>query len=276
MKHVLVIDGLNLIYRARVAMQDAEHGCTFAALRSVRSLVERFKPDVAYFVMEGVPRRRIEASEGTYKAQRTGMDDTFRNQKRQITDIISRHLPVIVTRHADYEADDVIAHLAQKHHRDDRVTVVSTDTDFTQLVRADDRRITLYSPVKDIFVEAPPYDYVRWKALRGDGADNIPGIPGIGDKRATTLVTEDGALEAYFTKKPETRAIFEHNLKMIGFENLDETWGETTFSAPSRRNDELRERVQGLGIASLTNEKTWPKWIGSFDRMWIQFPSLAA
>ena len=114
MKHILIIDGLNLIYRARVAMQDAEHGCTFAALRSIRSLVERFKPDVAYFVMEGVPRRRIEASEGTYKAQRTGMDDTFRNQKRQITDIISRHLPVIVTRHADYEADDVIAHLAQK------------------------------------------------------------------------------------------------------------------------------------------------------------------
>lgn len=276
MKHILVIDGLNLIHRARVAMQDAEHGCTFAALRSVRSLVERFKPDVAYFVMEGVPRRRIEASEGTYKAQRTGMDDSFRNQKRQITDIISRHLPVIVTRHADYEADDVIAHLAEKHHCDDRVTIVSTDTDFTQLVRTDDRRITLYSPVKDIFVEAPPYDYVRWKALRGDGADNIPGIPGIGDKRATTLVTEEGALEAFFLKKPEARQIFEHNLSMIGFENLDETWHETTFSMPSRRNDELRERMESLGIASLTNEKTWPKWIGSFDRMWIQFPSQAA
>jgi DNA polymerase-1 len=275
-KHVLIIDGLNLIHRARVAMQDAEHGCTFAALRSIRSLVERFKPDVAYFVMEGVPRRRIEASEGTYKAQRTGMDDAFRNQKRQITDIISRHLPVIVTRHADYEADDVIAHLAEKYHRDDRVTIVSTDTDFTQLLQAESRRITLYSPVKDIFVEAPPYDYVRWKALRGDGADNIPGIPGVGDKRATTLVTEDGALEAYFAKKPETRAIFEHNLKMIGFENLDETWNGTTFSEPTRRNEELRERVQNLGIASLTNDKTWPKWIGSFDRMWIRFPSLAA
>jgi DNA polymerase-1 len=275
-KHVLVIDGLNLIHRARVAMQDAEHGCTFAALRSIRSLVERFKPDVAYFVMEGVPRRRIEASEGTYKAQRTGMDDAFRNQKRQITDIISRHLPVIVTRHADYEADDVIAYLAQKHHHEDLVTVVSTDTDFIQLVSPDDRRITLYSPIKDIFVEAPPYDYVRWKALRGDGADNIPGIPGIGDKRATTLVTEDGALEAFFIKKPEARAIFEHNLSMIGFEDLTETWGQTTFSEPTRRNDELRERIQNLGIASLTNDKTWPKWIGSFDRMWIRFPSLAA
>lgn len=272
MRHVLIIDGLNLIHRARVAMGESEHGCTFAALRSVRSLVDRFKPDVAYFVLEGKPRRRIEASEGTYKAQRTSLGESFWNQQRQIVDIISRHLPVVVTRHADYEADDVIAHLAEKHHRDDRVTIVSTDTDFTQLLRVDERRINLYSPIKDIFVEAPPYDYVRWKALRGDGADNIPGIPGIGDKRATTLVTEDGALEAYFTKKPETRAIFEHNLSMIGFEDLDGTWGSTTFSGPARRNEELRELMQGLGIASLTNDKTWPKWIASFDRLWIQFP----
>lgn len=276
MRHVLIIDGLNLIHRARVAMRDAEHGCTFAALRSVRSLVDRFKPDVAYFVMEGVPRRRIEASEGTYKAQRVGMDEGFRNQKRQITDIISRHLPVIVTRHPDYEADDVIAHLAQKHHGEDRVTIVSTDTDFIQLINRDDRRITLYSPIKDIFVEAPPYDYVRWKALRGDGVDNVPGIPGIGDKRAETLVTETGALEAFFIKRPEARAIFEHNLGMIGFEDLTATWTQTTFSAPFRQNDELRARMQSLDMISLTSDKTWPKWIASFDRLWIQFPSLAA
>ena len=271
MRHVLIIDGLNLIHRARVAMAESENGCTFAALRSVRSLIERFKPDVAYFVLEGVPRRRIEASEGTYKAQRSSMDDSFWNQKRQITDLISRHLPVIVTRHADYEADDVIAHIAEKHHVEDRVTIVSTDTDFTQLLRSDSRRITLYSPIKDIFVEAPPYDYVQWKALRGDGADNIPGIPGIGDKRATVLVTEDGALEAYFKKKPETRAIFEHNLSMIGFEDLSETWKQTTFSEPLRQNEELRSTMQGLGIFSLTNDKTWPKWISSFDRLWIPF-----
>ena len=276
MRHLLVIDGLNLIYRARVAMREAEHGCTFAALRSIRSLIDRFKPDVAYFVMEGVPRRRIEASEGTYKAQRVGMDDTVRNQKRQITDIISRHLPVIVTRHPDYEADDVIAHLATHVHSGDRVTIVSTDTDFTQLLSRDERRVSLYSPIKDIFVEAPPYDYVRWTALRGDGADNIPGIPGIGDKRAETLVTESGALEAYFAKKPETRAIFEHNLGMIGFEDLTETWGQTTFSEPTRENDHLRGRMQSLDIVSLTSDKTWPKWIASFDRLWIQFPSLAA
>jgi 5'-3' exonuclease len=256
--------------------RESEHGCTFAALRSVRSLVERFKPDVAYFVLEGKPRRRIAASEGTYKAQRSSMDDSFWKQKQQITDTISRHLPVIVTRHADYEADDVIAHLAEKHHCNDRVTVISTDTDFTQLLRVDDRRITLYSPIKDIYVEAPPYDYVRWKSLRGDGADNIPGIPGIGDKRATILMTEEGALEAFFKKKPETRAIFEHNLSMIGFEDLTETWSETTFSEPARKNDELREQLRDLDINKITDDKSWPKWVGSFDRLWMQFLSQAA
>lgn len=273
MKHVLIIDGLNLIHRARVAMHDAEHGCTFAAIRSVRSLVERFKPDQAYFVLEGVPRRRLAESDGTYKAQRQGMDDSFKVQKRQVTDIISKHLPVILVRHPDYEADDVIAHLAQKHHAEDRITVVSTDTDFTQLVAEDDHRISLYSPIKDIFVKAPPYDYVRWKALRGDGADNIKGIPGIGDKRAATLVTEAGAMEAFFTKKPEARQIFEHNLSMIGFEDLTETWPQTTFSSPTRRNDELRFRLRDLDINKITDDKSWPKWIASFDRLWMQFLS---
>lgn len=273
MRHVLIIDGLNLIHRARVAMHDAEHGCTFAALRSVRSLVERFKPDVAYFVLEGVPRRRLSESDGTYKAQRTGMDDTFKVQKRQVTDIIATYLPVVLVRHSDYEADDVIAHLAKKHHGSDRVTVVSTDTDFTQLVSAGDDRISVYSPIKDIFVKPPAYDYVRWKALRGDGADNIKGIPGIGDKRAEKLVTEDGALEAFFAKKPEARPIFEHNLSMIGFEDLDDTWHSTKFSVPTRKNDDLRSRLRELDIQSITNDSTWPKWISSFNRLWVQFLS---
>jgi hypothetical protein len=89
-------------------------------------------------------------------------------------------------------------------------------------------------------------------------------------------VTEAGALEAYFAKKPETRAIFEHNLNMIGFEDLTETWGQVTFSAPARQNDNLRSRMQNLDIMSLTSDKTWPKWIASFDRLWIKFPSQAA
>lgn len=273
MKHILVIDGLNLIHRARVAMRDAEHGCTFAALRSIRSLVERFKPDITYFVLEGVPRRRIAESDGTYKAQRVEADDSFKIQKRQIVDILANLLPVVVTRHPDYEADDVIAHLAENIHENDRVTVVSTDTDFIQLIKQDNHRITLYSPIKDIFVEAPPYNYVQWKALRGDGADNIPGIPGVGDKRATKIVTEAGALEELFAKKPDARAIYEHNLSMIGFENLSSSWNLTKFSKPSRKNDSLRERLLSLEIVSLTNDKTWPKWIASFDRLWIQFPS---
>ena len=59
MKHILVVDGLNLIHRARVAMRDAEHGCTFAALRSIRSLVERFKPDITYFVLEELVHEQV-------------------------------------------------------------------------------------------------------------------------------------------------------------------------------------------------------------------------
>ena len=275
MKHVLIIDGLNLIYRARVAMFSADNGLTSTALRSIRSLVERFKPDVAYFVLEGKPQRRIDESGGTYKAQRTAPDEAFWLQKNQVTDIIGDHLPVILIRHPNYEADDVIAHLAKCVHSKDRVTVVSTDSDFIQLINTEDRRISLYSPIKDTFVDAPSYDYVQWKALRGDNADNIKGIPGIGDKRAEKLVTEPGAMEEFFIKKPEARQIYEHNLSMIGFENLEESWGKTSRSNPKRTNDNLRHRLRELEFVSLTSDKSWPKWISSFDRLWIQFPSQA-
>jgi DNA polymerase-1 len=275
MKHVLIIDGLNLIYRARVAMFSADNGLTSTALRSIRSLVERFKPDVAYFVLEGKPQRRIDESGGTYKAQRAAPDEAFWLQKNQVTDIIGDHLPVILIRHPNYEADDVIAHLAKCVHAEDRVTVVSTDSDFIQLINNEDRRISLYSPIKDMFVDAPGYDYVQWKALRGDSADNIKGIPGIGDKRAEKLVTEPGAMEEFFIKKPEARQIYEHNLSMIGFENLEESWGKTSRSNPKRTNDNLRYRLRELEFVSLTSDKSWPKWISSFDRLWIQFPSQA-
>lgn len=272
MKNILIIDGLNLIHRARVAMQDAEHGITFATLRSVRSLIDKFKPDVTYFVMEGVPRRRMLESEGTYKAQRTGMDETFKVQKRQIVDLISKHLPILVMRHPDHEADDVISHLAKSVHREDSVTIVSTDTDFIQLLNGSGR-ISLYSPIKDIMVEPTQYDYVMWKSLRGDKSDNIPGIPGIGDKRAQNLLVEPGALEQFFLKKPEAKPIFEGNLSLIAFEDLGCDWEHVTRSSPNRDEEVLRTRLQQLGFNSIANEKSWPKWIKTYDNLWSQFLS---
>lgn len=200
------------------------------------------------------------------------MDETFKVQKRQIVDLISKHLPILVMRHPDHEADDVISHLAKSVHREDSVTIVSTDTDFIQLLNGSGR-ISLYSPIKDIMVEPTQYDYVMWKSLRGDKSDNIPGIPGIGDKRAQNLLVEPGALEQFFLKKPEAKPIFEGNLSLIAFEDLGCDWEHVTRSSPNRDEEVLRTRLQQLGFNSIANEKSWPKWIKTYDNLWSQFLS---
>lgn len=271
-KRVLIIDGMNLIHRARVAMKGHGNGLTYAALRSIRALVNKFDPNVAYFVLEGKPKRRIALSEGTYKAQREKSDDTFWDQVKLLVEIVSTHLPLKVVRHPDFEADDVIAHLASRVHCNDFCTVVSTDTDFTQLVtEASKNTFSLYSPIKDIFVQPTPYDYVLWKSLRGDGADNIDGVPGIGDKRATNLALDPLQLRLFFNKNPAAKKIVEHNLAMIKFEDMTPHWEGVSISAPVRDNDGFRNRLQALDMNSITNDKNWSKWIASFNQLWFSF-----
>ena len=275
MKKVLIIDSMNLIHRARVAMRQSENGTTYAALRMIRSLVNKFEPDIAYFVLEGKPLRRIEESGGTYKAQRESADDSFWIQQKQIVETVTKYLPVVVAKHPHYEADDVIAYLASSRHANDYVTIVSTDTDFIQLL--DKKRLTLdlFSPIKDIMVKAPDYNYVEWKALRGDGADNIPGIPGIGDKRAEKLLTETGALKQFFVKKPEAKQLWEHNCSMIRFENLEDKKSEIQFSIAKQDNDSLRESLRAFGIQSMTSDKSWGPWKNTFNNLWLNSRNLS-
>ena len=96
----------------------------------------------------------------------------------------------------------------------DDVTIVSSDSDFIQLLNIERYDIQIYNPIKKIFVETPDYDYVTWKALRGDATDNIPGIPGIGDKTATKIVKDPQKMKALLENETK-RKIFEKNVNLI-------------------------------------------------------------
>ena len=106
-----------------------------------------------------------------------------------------------VIRHADYECDDVIAHLTHVCMSEDQCVIVSTDTDFIQLLNKEN--VQLFNPIRKVFIQYPEYDYVTWKALRGDAADNIPGIKGVGDKTASKLAVDPAKLESFFCDDPE-------------------------------------------------------------------------
>jgi len=187
-----------MLHRARVVKNLGQYGVAFNFLRMLRSAVDAARPDIAYFVVEGDPQWRKQLM-GEYKANRVIAEDDprfedmvdFQTQKRICIEMIRRHIPIVLAYHPDNECDDVVYTLATRVHAEDEIVVLSSDSDFTQLVSGPAvSRVKLLNPVKGIEVQWPGYDYVRWKSLRGDLTDNIPGLPGIGDKRATALLQD--------------------------------------------------------------------------------------
>jgi DNA polymerase-1 len=192
---IMICDGYNLLHRARGGFQLGDFNIAFNFFRGFRALVELHKPTRVYFVLEGCPKARFETLL-SYKANRIvdessepekykSLED-FHRQKKLILDLMTRHLPVSVVRHQDFEGDDVIYNLIKRSSSAVPWVVVSNDTDFTQLLN-EFHNVSIYNPIAKTFVSQPDFCYVTWKALRGDGSDNIPGIPGVGPKTAAML-----------------------------------------------------------------------------------------
>jgi DNA polymerase-1 len=141
-----------------------------------------------------------------YKAGRSATPDEFRGQI-DITKEVLGALGITVLAEEGFEADDVIATLAtQAEDAGYRVLVVTGDRDSLQLVSDD---VTVLYPVKGVSEltrftpEAvvakyglTPQQYPDFAALRGDPSDNLPGIPGVGEKTATKWIAEYGSLQA--------------------------------------------------------------------------------
>jgi DNA polymerase-1 len=141
-----------------------------------------------------------------YKAQRGAAPDDLYPQFDRIREL-ARGLGLACLECVGFEADDVLATLAhQAIAAGVEVVVVTGDTDALQLVGPG---VRVLMPVKGfsetiLFDEAavaarcgvPPHQIAAWKALKGDSSDNIPGVPGIGERTAARLLAEHGALDA--------------------------------------------------------------------------------
>jgi DNA polymerase-1 len=211
---ILFIDGHNFMHRARSGFQLGDYNVVYNFFRSLKPLIEQFGPNRVYFTLEGHPKKRYELLP-EYKANRI-VDQTteagqekhksladFHRQADVIVNMLALHFPISVMKHADFEADDLIFNVIRNASEAVEFTVVSTDTDFIQLLQKFPN-VKLYNPVTKAFVEAPEYDYVHWKALRGDGSDNVPGIPGVGDKTAEEVMNDEDKLRALLTEHGAT------------------------------------------------------------------------
>jgi 5'-3' exonuclease len=260
---IAILDGYNLMHRARFGMK-GDNSIVFTFFRSLRPLVEKLSPDKIYLVLEGMPVHR-QALDTEYKANRRVEEGTpqwdemveFRRQKKIIVDLL-RYLPITVVRHPNFECDDVIASLVDQH-AEDECTVVSTDTDFIQLLSRDNAH--LYNPVRKEYIEGVLYDYVAWKALRGDKADNVPAVAGMTDKAAEKILANPEKLEE-FLSVGDNRASYERNLQLIRLKIVNQE--ELEISPPEVSLDSLRRNLTSLRFFSMVNETAWKNYSKTF------------
>jgi len=267
MKH-LILDANNLLFRARHACyrRSYDHVIIHTFFRSIKPIVEKFSPDCVYFVLDGYPKKRMQMSPD-YKGTREYHDkDNFRAQRKKSVSMVKESVPFLVMRHPEMEADDVIADLVlRKLPAHDEKIICSSDTDFIQLCQVEGNDVKLYNPIKKDFRDPPEYPYAEWKALRGDSADNISGLKGIGNKRATSLLTEEGAFEAFFTKKPELRSQYDNNLEMIELKEMsDEEYSDVELWFASDSLQTLRDTFTQMNLKSMITDKAWNNYIKPF------------
>ena len=262
---IVILDGYNLLYRAKYSarwQKSGPHTITYNFFRSLRKLVEDLKAEKVYFVLEGSPKARLEVAPDYKGTREYEVDENYSNQKREIINSLVSDFPIIVVKHPEYECDDIIAHIAYELHPEDNVTIVSTDTDFHQ-VFSEHSDIHIYNPIKKSYVEPPNFDYVTWKALRGDSADNIHGFRGIGDKTALKLTQDKELLEDFLAKDPIHNDKFNHNIFMIKFHNIENLnllqVSESNFNA-----DNILNQFTMFDFNSIIKEKPWKKFVDTF------------
>jgi len=262
---ILLIDGYNMLYRMRSGWAKGDFPIVFTFFRSMRALVEKFSPDIVYFVLEGVPVRRLELM-SEYKAQREYHDlDDFSRQKSIIINMLKNDFPVHVVRHPNYECDDVLAGLATLKHKNDECVIISSDSDFYQLLHVH-TSLKLYNPVRKKFIETPECDYVTWKALKGDSSDNIQGFKGVGDKTAIKLTLDPNLLD-HFLSKDNRRSKFLLNLEMIKFHDMTTDLDNIESSEVQANWKSVKQCFIDMKFSSLITDKYWTKFINTFDRL---------
>jgi len=204
-----LIDGHSQIYRAYYApFRDltSPAGEPTRATYVFCSMLLRFLSDrrPTYLAMavdgpaERLHRRKLYPQ---YKATRKPMPDDLLPQVGRIMQIVkAMGIPILAAE--GYEADDVLATLAERFASPERkVVLVSRDKDLDQLVG---EHVVLYDPMKDRILDAAvieaekgyrPDQAVDVQALMGDASDNVPGVPGIGPKTAAKLIAQYGCLQ---------------------------------------------------------------------------------
>ena len=272
--NVMIIDAYNMIHRCRFQWGGGKalgpNQIVYNFLRTLKATIAQFKPDKVYFPLDGKPAARLEAYP-EYKGTRTVVTtdpeelaywEDFKQQKREIIRLVKNYLPVTTMFHENYECDDLVLHIVDKYHSDDNVLIVSSDTDFIQILNKYPDNVQLFNPITSSYRQNTEYDYVSWKAMVGDKADNIPGVRGIGKKTAAKILSSPDGLS---DRMKDLKFSTEYNLsyELIKLQPVDESGIETY--EPDFDAEEIKKSFENMGFESMMKESYYDNFESTFN-----------
>ena len=219
-ERLMLLDGYGLVYRGYYALPplttsrgDLVNGVFGFASIVLRGIAD-LQPDylAVSFDLPGPTFRHDQYAE--YKATRQRMPDDLRDQFPKVREVV-KALRIPVYEMPGFEADDVIGTITRQLESNENLetTIVTVDLDMLQLVTPRTRLMTTRSGVENTVMYdvakiderfgLRPDQMVDYKSLKGDPTDNIPGVPGVGEKTAAKLIRDFGDLDSLFARLDE-------------------------------------------------------------------------
>lgn len=239
-KKLFLLDAFALIYRAyyafiknpRVNSKGQNTSAAFGFTNAMLDIIKKENPThfAVVFDSPGLTKRAEEFED--YKAHREAMPEDIASMIEPIKDIVRAfNIPILIS--PGDEADDIIGTIAKKAEKEGyRTYMVTPDKDFAQLVS---ENIFMYKPsrgkkpieiwgipeVQEKFEVEHPEQVIDILGLWGDVSDNIPGIPGIGEKTAKKLIKQFGSIEALIENTDQLKGKQKENVIEFAQQGLD-------------------------------------------------------
>ena len=274
MKRLILVDGNSIMNRAFYGIMGSKMLMTedgtytnavYGFLSILFKIIDDLNPEYLAVAFDlKAPTARHKMYEG-YKANRHGMPDELASQMPIIKDVL-RDMNIMIIEKEGYEADDVLGTLSKRGEKEGiEVTILSGDRDTFQLTSD---HITVRIPrtkmgkteiedfdrnkIKEVY-GLEPVQLIEVKGLQGDTSDNIPGVPGVGEKTALSMIQTYGTIENIYKELEEGRAetikgkTREKMLENKDLAILSKTLGTINIEVP------IEEKIEDLKI------KDWDK-----------------
>jgi len=265
---LILVDGSSYLYRAYHALPPltTSSGIPTGAVKGVIAMMRRmlkdFPQSTVIVVFDAKGKTFRDELYGEYKSHRPPMPDDLRQQIEPIHQIIqAMGLPLLIV--DGVEADDVIGTLAVQAAAQQQDVVISTgDKDMAQLVG---EHVTLVNTMTETNMDrqgvidkfgVPPELIIDYLALIGDKSDNIPGVPGVGEKTALGMLQGIGGLDAIYADLEKIRELGFRGAKTMP-EKMDEhrDLADLSYQLATIKTDvSLDETIESLAHGEVDNE----------------------